>query len=309
MFGLIAAAGVPGTAAFADSGKPAHASSVAGDPFQGFNRGSFAVHQFLDHYFLRPVAMTYARLMPKPLREGIGNVVSNLREPVVAANDVLQLRPRKAGITIARFAANSTIGVLGVFDVATGMGAPHHDNDFGLTLGRAHAGPGPYLFIPLAGPTTVRDLAGVVVDVALDPLHWIRYRYSTEISVARFVSGGLDTRIKVDPDLQALLGNATDPYATLRSAYLQNRQSQVDDNGSGAQPALPDFADQPDTAPPPTPAAPASASTSPASGDAASVPPSSAAPSSSSSSPAPSTPSGAAAPAGTDVKASPAPAT
>ena len=259
LLGLIVVGAAPGTAARAAApGAAATTRASNPDPWQGFNRAGFAVHQFLDHWFLRPAAMAYQHVTPAPVRQGVHNFLGNLGEPVVAANDLMQGRVSKAGLTTARFVTNSTVGVAGLFDVARHMGAPHHDNSFGLTLGRAHVAAGPYLFVPLMGPSTIRDLFGSVVDAALDPLHWVRYRNSVEVNVTRVVLGGLDERARIDPDLRALLADATDPYATLRSVYLQNRQSEIENNGAAAPSALPDFGEPAE--PPPPSAAPAPAS-------------------------------------------------
>ena len=214
-----------------------------GDPLEHANRAGFGIHQFLDRVLLRPVAMTYKTLVPGALRAGVRHVLDNLDEPVVVANDLFQGHPGAAGRTTVRFAVNSTVGVLGLLDVAGKTGLPHHDNTFAFTLGRHHVKPGPFLFIPLVGPTTARDLVGGAVDGALDPFHWLRYRYRNPITVSRAVMGGIDTRAEVDSDLAALTEGATDPYATLRSVYLQNQQSQIDGGDTSTLPALPDFDD------------------------------------------------------------------
>lgn len=228
---------------------PEHAP---GDPFEHANRVGYGVHQFLDRVLLRPAAMAYKTIVPAIVRTGVRHVLDNLDEPVVVANDLFQGHPGNAGRTTVRFAVNSTVGVLGVFDVADKTGLPHHDNTFAFTLGRHHVKPGPFLFIPLVGPTTTRDLVGGAVDGVLDPFHWLHYRYRNPITVSRAVAGGLDTRANADADLSALLDGATDPYATLRSVYLQNQQSQIDGGGTATTlPALPDF-DEP-TAPAPKP--------------------------------------------------------
>ncbi len=233
------------------SGAWAAPAATPGDPYEHANRVGFGIHQFLDHVLLRPAALTYKTLVPGPVRTGVRHVLDNLDEPVVALNDLFQGHPGNAGRTTVRFAVNSTIGVLGVFDVAGKTGLPHHDNSFAFTLGRHHVKPGPFLFIPLVGPTTVRDLFGGAVDGALDPFHWIHYRYKNDITVSRAIVGGLDVRANADGDLKALLDGATDPYATLRSVYLQNQQSQIDGGDTTALPALPDF-DEP-AAPSPKP--------------------------------------------------------
>ena len=248
----------PAAWAAPDSAPVAARVHAPGDPLEHANRVGYGIHQFLDRVLLRPVAMAYKAVVPGVVRTGVRHVLDNLDEPVVVANDLFQGHPGNAGRTTVRFAVNSTVGVLGLFDVAGKTGLPHHDNTFAFTLGRHHVKPGPYLFIPLVGPTTVRDLAGGVVDGTLDPFHWLHYRYRNPITVARAVAGGLDTRVEADADLSALMDGATDPYATLRSVYLQNQQSQIDGGDTTTLPALPDFDDPsaPSSKPEAKPAAP-----------------------------------------------------
>jgi phospholipid-binding lipoprotein MlaA len=166
---------------------------------------------------------------------------------------LLQGHVKSAGVTAVRFVTNSTVGLLGTIDVAKHMGAVHHDNDFGLTLGRLDFKPGPYLFIPLVGPSTVRDIIGDVFDTAADPFHWVNYPQQVPLSVTDTVVGGLDLRSRSDDELKALLSDATDPYATLRSVYLQNREGEVEggENKGNLINTLPDFGDQPGGAPAP----------------------------------------------------------
>jgi len=241
---------------------PALAQAEPHDPFEKTNRGLFAFNQGLDRAILRPLALAYGTL-PKPLRKGLRNITRNLTEPVVFANDMLQARPKKAARTVGRFTLNSTFGVAGLVDVAKHSGLPRRDNDFGLTLGRWGAGPGPYLFLPLLGPSSVRDGLGGAVDIALDPLTWARYRNKLAFQTTRTVTSGLNRRYEADRDIQAVYETSTDPYATIRSFYLQQRESLI--RGSGDVGALPDFdapaepAAAPDAAqplaPPPSPAA------------------------------------------------------
>lgn len=219
------------------------------DPWEHFNRRVFAFNEAIDRAILRPIAMTYKRVLPAPLRDGIHNIISNLTEPVVASNDLLQGRFRQAGLSTARLLTNTTIGIGGLFDVASKIGAPHHYNGFDITMGRYHIKPGPYLFIPLLGPASVRDVVGFGVDGLLDPLHWTRYPYQTTINILRPVVGGIDTRARVDEQFQSLMSEATDPYATLRSVYMQNEESQIHAGQPTSEQPLPDFGD-------PTPAAP-----------------------------------------------------
>lgn len=204
--------------------RPQH-HRTKGDPLEGFNRTMFSIHQFLDRIAFRPLSMVYKAVFPKPLRTGIRHVFSNVGEPLVFANDVLQLKPKRAIKTVGRFLVNSTIGIGGVLDVAktSEFNLPHHDNSFGNTLGHYGMGPGPYIFLPLVGPSDFRDFgAGIAQGQTYaftigTPFDRAEYR------VSEAVLTGLDMRVEADGALKALLGGAVDPYATLRSAYLQDR--------------------------------------------------------------------------------------
>lgn len=201
-----------------------------GDPLEGFNRRMYDIHQVFDGHLLRPVALGYRHVIPKPVRHGFRNFFRNLGEPLVFLNDLLQLKPRRASKTFARFLVNSTIGIGGVLDVAKTkeFNLPHHDNGIGDTLAFYGVRPGPYLFLPLLGPTTLRDFVGgqgegfVLPAVVGSPFD--RWQYQ----MPKAVTTGLEARAEADDDLRALLDSAVDPYATLRSVYLQNRTAEVD---------------------------------------------------------------------------------
>jgi phospholipid-binding lipoprotein MlaA len=251
---LLAAAVIGGApAAQAQSAPPAAvAAPPREDPWEQLNRTNYAIERALDRHLIGPVAKVFRALTPGPIGRGLHNVLVNLSEPSVFINDVLQLRFKKASVTAERFVTNSTVGVLGLVDVAGRLGLPHHDNEFGVTLGRYGVYPGPYMYLPLGGPTTLRDLVGTGVDLLLDPFHWARFASQAEINGARLVVGGLDTRNSTEDELNTLLSDATDPYATLRSVYLQNKQGEVD--GEGAPANLPNF-DEPAPTAAPAPAA------------------------------------------------------
>jgi phospholipid-binding lipoprotein MlaA len=220
------------------------APSNPADPFEGMNRFFFGIHQVLDRFILRPAAVGYKRAMPKPIRIALKHVISNLGEPAIFVNDVLQGHGKHAVRSITRFAGNTTFGALGIFDVMTPSGVEHHNNDFGLTLARWGVGPGPYFFIPLAGPTTLRDGIGSAAALALNPLVYVRYTGDEEVGVTSLVAGGLQTRADADSDLKTLYASATDPYASFRSYFLQNRESEVS-GGVVDLKSLPDFGDDP----------------------------------------------------------------
>lgn len=216
------------------------------DPWERSNRVSYAFQGQLERHLIQPIATVYRWLTPGPIGRGLHNVLVNLSEPAAFFNDVLQCRFKRAAIPAKRFIINSTVGLLGLIDVAGRAGVMHHNNEFGVTLGTHGVSPGPYLYIPLVGPTTVRDLVGSGVDFLTDPMHRLSYDSRATASDARLVVDGLDTYIVTKDQVKALLNDAVDPYATLRSVYLQNKQGEVD--GEGLPPNLPDF-DEPAMAP------------------------------------------------------------
>jgi phospholipid-binding lipoprotein MlaA len=226
------------------------------DPWEHFNRRVYRLNQRVDRTVIRPVAMGYSRLLPKPLRLAIHHVLGNLGEPNTIINDALQLRLTRALRSTGRLVVNSTFGVAGLFDVATRAGLPHEPNSFSTTLGRYGVPAGPYLYLPVMGPSSVRGAIGSGVDGALNPLYWTPYAQRATVSVGAAVVGGLDLRVEADGALKGLVGDAIDPYATLRSAYLQNQQSLIDGETIPLN-SLPDFDEAPAPAPPSLRSAPA----------------------------------------------------
>ncbi len=194
------------------------------DPLEKLNRGFYAINRLVDRVVLRPFALAYLHVLPGPLRRGVHNVVHNLERPIVFANDVLQLRPKLAAKTAGRFVVNSTVGLGGLFDPASKAGLPEHDNDFGLTLARYGVTPGPYLVLPVLGPSSFRDALGMGVDAAADPTNHLHFRHGAAIGLAVEIAGGLDQRLEADADLSTIEQTSTDPYASLRALYLQDRE-------------------------------------------------------------------------------------
>ncbi len=228
------------------------------DPLESMNRGFYAVHRVLDDAIFGPAARAFKAILPAELRKGFRNMISNLKEPAIAANDLLQAHPTRTAKTVGRFVVNSTIGLAGVFDFAYDMGLPHHDNGFGTTAGRYNIQPGPYLFIPLIGPTNFRDLLGYIADAVTDPLAFQPF-HDGQVIYARAIVDGLDQRAQADDQLRAIDNMSTDPYASLRSLFEQNREGQIADAIAGregsAELQLQDF-DDPGAAPAkPSPAA------------------------------------------------------
>ena len=206
---------------------PAKRVHAPGDPLEGFNRTMFRIFQAVDKAVFRPLALGYRHIVPRPVRSGVRNFFSNLGEPIVFLNDVLQLRPRRAVRTFGRFTFNTVLGVGGLIDVSTHENLPHHDNGFGSTLAFYGVKSGPYVFIPFLGPTTLRDMVGGIGDSMVLPNVVGTPFNKTEYQIPRAVLTGLDQRAEADDELQALYRTALDPYATLRSVYLQNRAAQI----------------------------------------------------------------------------------
>jgi phospholipid-binding lipoprotein MlaA len=235
------------------------------------NRKLFALFESADRTAIRPAAIFYSRATPKPLQIGLRNAFRNLHEPIVFFNDVFQARLPSAGVTLGRLAINSTLGLAGLFDPATGAGLPYHNNGFGTTLGRYGVPPGPYLFG--AGPTDLRDAFGSGVDILTDPLTWINFDGRLGFGVGRGLVSALDDRAEADPQLKALNAMSTDEYASIRSLYLQNRAAEIT-GGQVNVNDLPSFGDEP-SGPPNragTPGAPPAALTTPGAGDAGALP-------------------------------------
>lgn len=214
-------------------------AQTAYDPLEGFNRGSYAFSMGLDRAVFRPVTHGYMAVAPTPVRHRVSAFVYNLGEPSTFVNDVLQGKPKRAGRTTARFAINSTVGVLGLFDVAAGMGIRSHDADFGQTFGRYGVKPGPYLYVPVLGPLNFRDGVGRVFDFFTDPIGLAGQGWTSPFGITRLVTQTIDTRANADLAFRAL-DQAVDPYATARSAYGQHREALIRE-ATGAVQELPDF--------------------------------------------------------------------
>lgn len=225
------------------------------DPLEGFNRGSYAFSMGLDRAVFRPVTHGYMAVAPTSVRHRVSAFVYNLGEPSTFVNDVLQGKPKRAGRTTARFAINSTVGLLGLFDVASGMGIRSHDADFGQTFGRYGVKPGPYLYVPVLGPSNFRDGVGRVFDFFTDPIGLAGQGWTSTFGATRLVTQTIDTRANADLAFRAL-DQAADPYATARSAYGQYREALIRES-TGATQELPDFDEvAPSTDPATTPSDP-----------------------------------------------------
>jgi phospholipid-binding lipoprotein MlaA len=199
-----------------------------GDPLEPVNAQSFAATQAVDEAVMGPVARAYKNSVPRPIRDGLRNFLANLREPVVAANYLLQLKPGKTMETLGRFALNSTAGAAGLVDVAKRrpFNLPRRRNGFANTLGYYGVKPGPFFFMPLIGPTTLRDLVGNGIDQFAGPLGMIKPFNRPTFTVPVAALSALDFRAEFDEQLTTLRATA-DPYASVRKHYLDGREAEI----------------------------------------------------------------------------------
>ena len=195
------------------------------DPYEKFNRKMYEFNDFADRVAIRPVAVGYRKVTNDTSRRLISNFFANVKSPITIVNDVLQWQPKYAFTQTSRLVINTTVGVLGLFDPASEMGIDAHTTDFGVTLARWGVPEGPYLVLPLFGPTTGRDLPAIAVDqYFLDPLSWYAashdFKYHAEyLPQAAYLVTLRSTGI----DAEGLLQGVYDPYVFYRDAYRQRR--------------------------------------------------------------------------------------
>ncbi len=208
------------------------------DPLELLNRFTFSFNLALDTFIFRPGAATYRFLLPVEVRDSVRNALRNLSTPVVLANDLLQGELERAETTLVRFLVNSTVGLLGLFDVAADWGYPYHDEDFGQTLAVHGVSEGFYLVLPIFGPSNPRDGIGMLVDTFLDPLTYVAHNNDAEeYLIARAGIAGIDLRSRNIEVLDDLKRDSIDFYARIRSLYRQSRANAIS-NGA-AQDDLP----------------------------------------------------------------------
>lgn len=233
--------GLGGLALAGCAGTPSPDALAANDPYEPANRAVFVLNQQLDQTFFRPTVQRYLSL-PEEARDGVHNFLRNLAAPTIFVNDLLQAAPRRAGSTAARFFINSSLGLGGLFDPATRMGLDYHGEDFGQTLSVWGIGEGPYLMLPLLGPSNPRDAAGLAIDTfVLDPTNYVHFKQHLYWDAGRQYLNFLDLRAQTFDTLQGIERSSVDYYAALRSLYRQLRDSEI---RNGAQPKstdLPDF--------------------------------------------------------------------
>ena len=208
-------------------------NKVVKDCFEPLNRATFALNMGIDKVIFKPVAKAY-RVLPSPIRTGTSNALDNISNLITIPNNVLQAEFKMAGVNTGRFAINTTIGILGIFDVAEKMGFPEYEKeDYGQTLGVMGVGAGCYLVLPVLGPSTVRDTVGSFLNVmGGDPWYNASVNGNNEylnkdIYIATRVMTGIDFRAKNIDSLDNLEKNSMDFYASVRSLYLQDRQRKI----------------------------------------------------------------------------------
>ncbi len=196
------------------------------DPWESWNRAVFRFNTELDKAVVKPVVKTYQRITPDVVESAITNFFANLRDVGIFFNDLLQGKFAAAGTDAGRLVMNTTLGLGGLFDIATEAGLTKHDEDFGQTLGRWGVHAGPYLMLPLLGPSTVRDAGGRLVDRAFSPLSWVR---DDEARLALRTLDLMDARSRALKVEEVFGGGFYDPYEVLRDAYLKRREVLVTD--------------------------------------------------------------------------------
>ena len=203
--------------------------SGANDPYESFNRQVFDFNHKVDRAVIKPAAEAYVQVVPEPARDGVHNFLVNLNLPVTFANDLLQGELERSAETFWRFTINSSLGVGGLFDVATtNFHLPFHTEDFGQTLAVWGVQEGPYLVLPIVGPDPPRDIGGQVGDTLMDPwTYWPHIRDKFWWSVGRGVLSGIDLRSRNLESLDQIERQSIDLYASIRSLYRQNRNNEI----------------------------------------------------------------------------------
>jgi len=197
------------------------------DPFEPVNRAIFSFNNVADRIVLEPIAKGYKKL-PSPLQSGINNFLSNLRAPLVVINQLLQGQGENAIQSTGRFFVNSTVGVLGLIDVAEKIGLEEKEEDYGQTLATWGVGDGFYIVLPLFGPSNLRDTSGMVLTMMTDPINAYAVSEGESWLVPmRTAINAVDTRSQIIDEVNALRDNSVDYYAAVRSSYYQNRKAAI----------------------------------------------------------------------------------
>ena len=215
-------------------------AEAVNDPLEPMNRTIFDVNDFMARLLINPLTELYRFSVPDYMRERIANVVSNMNEPVIFANNLMQGETHKAGITAERFLINTTLGAAGIFEVATDWSLPQQKGDFGQTLFVWGINEGPYLVLPLFGPSNFRDGIGLGVDMITSPWQYLAgiggNGMQNRVAYSNFAAEGLTRNEESMDDLAALKAGSLDFYAELRSVYRQYRNKQLGIQDPNAQP-------------------------------------------------------------------------
>ncbi|HLA35320.1 MAG TPA: VacJ family lipoprotein [Rhodocyclaceae bacterium] len=218
-------AGMLGGCATPNAGNAANSYDER-DPVEGVNRAVFAFNQGLDTVLIRPMAVGYEFVLPTPIRTGVGNFFDNIGDVFVGVNNLLQGKVADAASDLGRVAINSTLGIFGLFDIASEAGLEKHEEDFGQTFGRWGVGDGPYLVVPVFGPRTTRDTLGLVLDMKVDPVGQVDHVPTRNtLTALRLVN----TRATLLPADKVIEEAALDKYSYMRDAYLQRRRNLIYD--------------------------------------------------------------------------------
>ena len=218
-----------------------NAGDQAYDPIEGFNRTMFTFNSKADEYVLEPVAKGYRAALPEDIRNLVQSGLRHLESPLDFANQLLQGDLTGAVTVVGRFVINTLVGLGGLVDVASRNGLPYEDEDFGQTLAVWGVGDGPYLVLPLFGPSNLRDLGGTVVDMVADPVSIAANNgdIGTEVDVTLIVAGAVDGRSRIIDAVNESKKSSVDYYATVRSFYKQQRDADINDGKVDAD--IPDF--------------------------------------------------------------------
>ncbi len=243
LVGAVSGGATHGMAAAEPAGAPAEASdrlfdedfddfdvgpAPPDDPFEGMNRTTHRVNEEIDRWVLDPITWTYRKVTPDVFRRSVRNFFWNLSEPTTMVNDVLQREWDDAAVSLTRMVVNSTLGVGGLFDPASSLGMEPHESDFGQTMALAGVASGPYVVLPVVGPSTVRDGVGMAVDVVFRPSTFV-VPLADQLVFTTIQGGGFGLTLREEyyDQLRILKESSIDYYSALRSAYAQNREAEI----------------------------------------------------------------------------------
>jgi phospholipid-binding lipoprotein MlaA len=214
--------------------------SDSSDPWQAVNKPVFAMNDAIDSVLFKPLARGYDAVTPMPIKTGVTNFFSNLNEIDNAINNLFQGKPKQFATSIGRLTVNTTIGIGGIFDVASYMGLTHAPEDFGQTIGMLGAGSGPYVILPLLGSSSVRDIPGRILSMYVNPLAWL-----DDVSFRNTMVGinAIDTRSNLLAKEDIASEISKDKYTLYRDAYLEEREFQISDGNINDSDLTSDIAD------------------------------------------------------------------